>query len=806
MRVVVNPDEACRKELCRRPSTSNPVIGERVRAIIERVRDGGDEALLGLAEEIDGYRPEYLELGEEQFLAAERRVSEEVKTAIRNAARNIELFHRAQLPGRIEVETEPGVLCVQKPVPIRKVGLYVPGGTAPLFSTVLMLAVPARLAGCSEIVLCSPASKRKSEDGSAEWRIADEVVWAARFCGVNRVFAVGGAQAVAAMAYGTESIPSVDKIFGPGNQYVTAAKQILSSDKVAVDMPAGPSEVMVLADGSSDPAFVAADLLSQAEHGRDSQVMLVCDKEEFAHKVVDEVLRQTARLGRRELAEAALAQSSAIVLENREQMVGMAELYAPEHLIIQCERPWEIAERITAAGSVFVGNYTPESAGDYASGTNHTLPTCAWARSFSGVNVDSFMRKMTLQHISREGIEGLAGTIVTMAEAEGLQAHAEAVRVRLAGGTPACVISENHSESDSSTCGCSDPEIAGIDALVRGNIRALEPYSTARDDYRKDEGNEEPQVFLDANESPFGNGWNRYPDPHQLELKRRIAAIKGCDAANIFAGNGSDECIDLLFRVFCEPGIDNAVAIEPSYGMYPVAAATNNVEYRKVSLNDDFSLSAERLLASCDSHTRLLFICSPNNPSGNAFDPEELLDISRRFPGITVIDEAYVDFSGKGSLIDCLPANPRLVVLQTLSKAWGLAGLRVGLAFAHKRIIDYMSRVKYPYNLSAASQKLALRALSEPIDGKVEAILEQRRLLGKELASLSCVLKVYPSDANFLLVKTTDGDGIYSYLIDKGIIVRNRSRVKLCGECLRITVGLPEENRRLLEALSEYEK
>ena len=319
--------------------------------------------------------------------------------------------------------TCPGVRCIQKPVPIRSVGLYIPGGTAPLFSTVLMLAVPASIAGCSEIVLCTPCGK----DG----RVAPAVLYAASYCGIHRIFRIGGAQAIAAMAFGTESVPRVDKIFGPGNQYVTTAKQMLGGTAVAIDMPAGPSEVMVIVDGSSDPAFAAADLLSQAEHGRDSQVMLVSTDKSKALAVAAEVDRQVEALGRVDLAKGALSKSHAVVLESIDDAVAFADTYAPEHLIVSTQDPWCIADRITAAGSVFVGAYTPESAGDYASGTNHTLPTSGWARSHSGVNIDSFIRKMTIQEISREGLRGLAPTIISMAEAEGLQAHAEAASIRI---------------------------------------------------------------------------------------------------------------------------------------------------------------------------------------------------------------------------------------------------------------------------------------------------------------------------------------------------------------------------------------
>lgn len=425
MNVYVEPDRREWPALCRRPSDSNQDITGRVRRIIDRVREDGDRAILELAEEIDGRRPESIRVSAWAIAEATEMVSATVKDAIARAAENIRSFHEAQMPTPVEVETAQGVRCIQKPVPIRKVGLYIPGGTAPLFSTVLMLAIPAAIAGCREVILCTPAGKNG--------KIAPEVLYAASFCGISKIYEVGGAQAIAAMAYGTETIDKVDKIFGPGNQYVTTAKQLLGGSAVAIDMPAGPSEVMVIADGTSDASYVAADLLSQAEHGRDSQVMLVCTSVAVASAVETEVGRQILALGRAEFAEAALEKSRFVVLESEDDIIEFADSYAPEHLIISTAEPWRIADRISAAGSVFVGAYTPESAGDYASGTNHTLPTCAWARSYSGVNIDSFMRKMTIQEITREGLEGLSGVIVAMAEAEGLQAHANAVKVRIDG-------------------------------------------------------------------------------------------------------------------------------------------------------------------------------------------------------------------------------------------------------------------------------------------------------------------------------------------------------------------------------------
>ncbi len=422
MEVFNNPPQSSWDALCRRPSADNPVVTERVKVILARVKEQGDEALRQLSLEIEGRALKAIEVPEVLIRQADAKVSPKVKQAICQAMKNIQAFHEAQQPREIRVETAPGVTCIQRPVPIGRVGLYIPGGSAPLFSTVLMLAIPARIAGCPEVILCTPAGKNGA--------ISPEVLYTASLCGIRRIFQLGGAQAIAAMAYGTESVPRVDKIFGPGNAYVTTAKQLLSADTVAIDMPAGPSEVMVLADSTTPPAFAAADLLSQAEHGPTSQVMLVCDTQETSQAVLKEVERQTAQLPRSAIALQALEKSHSVILPSLDNRIAFANLYAPEHLIISTRDPWAIANRITAAGSVFVGPYTPESAGDYASGTNHTLPTSGWARSFSGVNLDSFYRKMTLQEITREGLQGLSKTIVDMARAEGLQAHANAVKVR----------------------------------------------------------------------------------------------------------------------------------------------------------------------------------------------------------------------------------------------------------------------------------------------------------------------------------------------------------------------------------------
>lgn len=422
MDITVNPGSDQLTKLFERNIPQDDIeVESRVRDIINDVRVNGDEALRRLAMQFDKADLDTIEVPQSRLEKALAEVDGKVLDSIRKAASNIEAFHRAQLVEPIEVETLPGVRCVQRQVPIPKVGLYIPGGRAPLFSTVLMLAIPARLAGCKEVVLCTPSG--------AGGHIAPEILAAAAICKVDRVFAVGGAQAIAAMAFGTESVPRVNKIFGPGNRYVTKAKQLVSIS-TAIDMPAGPSEVMVIADDRANPSYVAADLLSQAEHGPDSQSVLLCLSEDFAVKVMDKVELLRKELDRGDCIESSLAKSHIIVLPGVESMIEAANAYAPEHLIIAMGNASEIAPYTTEAGSVFVGDYSPESAGDYASGTNHTLPTGGWAASLSGVNTDSFMRRITYQTLTREGLTSLAPVITTMAHAEGLDAHALAVKIR----------------------------------------------------------------------------------------------------------------------------------------------------------------------------------------------------------------------------------------------------------------------------------------------------------------------------------------------------------------------------------------
>lgn len=417
------PDKSMWSGICKRPVLQKKELADLIQRVFEDIKTGGDKALLEYISKFDQVDLSVLRVSDEELERAGSLVSQELKDAIQLAGKNIEKFHLSQTKNPEPVETAEGVVCWQKSRPIPKVGLYIPGGTAPLFSTVLMLAVPAKIAGCSEVIMCTPPGK----DG----RIHPALLYAAVYAGVKKVFKAGGAQAIAAMALGTETIPMVDKLFGPGNQYVTAAKQYALGQGTSIDMPAGPSELLVLADASANPAYVASDLLSQAEHGKDSQVVFITSKNEMLVLVEKELAKQISRLPRKEIAEKSLENSKMLLMSDSREILDFINLYAPEHLILAVKDEDFCLRNIQNAGSVFIGNYTPESAGDYASGTNHTLPTGGYARVYSGLNMDAFTKKITFQKISRAGLKNIGSSIEVMAEAEGLMAHKNAVSIRL---------------------------------------------------------------------------------------------------------------------------------------------------------------------------------------------------------------------------------------------------------------------------------------------------------------------------------------------------------------------------------------
>lgn len=423
MKVFTYPDKKKWNQLIQRPVTDNAELGKTVSAILEKVRKKGDKAILKYTKDFDGVKLKSLLITSAEIANAGKLVSDKLKTAIQQAKKNIETFHIAQQEEVKKIETMPGVVCWRQSIGIEKVGLYIPGGSAPLFSTVLMLAVPAQIAGCKEIILCSPPSK----DGT----INPAILFAANICGITKIYKVGGVQAIAAMAYGTETIPKVFKILGPGNQYVTQAKQLVQQQAVAIDMPAGPSEVLVIADETAVPEYVAADLLSQAEHGPDSQVILITTSAAVATATTAAIEKQLQDLPRKDIAKKALENSKLVIVASTAEAIELSNLYAPEHLILSCANAIEVSKQVIAAGSVFIGNYSPESVGDYASGTNHTLPTNGYAAMYSGVSLDSFTKKITYQQLTKEGLTTISNTVMVMADAEGLAAHKNAVAIRL---------------------------------------------------------------------------------------------------------------------------------------------------------------------------------------------------------------------------------------------------------------------------------------------------------------------------------------------------------------------------------------
>lgn len=423
MKMYSYPDKKIWPEIIKRPVADNSSLEKSVKKILQKVKEKGDKAVIKFTRQFDEVKLKNSTITSHEIMAAEALLSDALKQAIQQAKINIERFHISQKEEVKKIETMPGVICWRQSVGIEKVGLYIPGGSAPLFSTVLMLAIPAQIAGSKEIILCTPPQM----DGT----INPAILYTANLCGITKIFKVGGVQAIAAMAYGTESIPKVFKIFGPGNQYVTLAKQLVQQEGLAIDMPAGPSEVLIIADEGAIPEYVAADLLSQAEHGADSQVMLVTYSLSLVDGVKNEIEKQLSTLSRKKIAIKALENSKIILVKDLEEAVSFSNLYAPEHLILSCYEAQQTAQKITAAGSVFIGNYSPESAGDYASGTNHTLPTNGYAAMYSGVSLDSFVKRITYQQLTKEGLQNIGNTVMTMATAEGLDAHSNAVAVRL---------------------------------------------------------------------------------------------------------------------------------------------------------------------------------------------------------------------------------------------------------------------------------------------------------------------------------------------------------------------------------------
>jgi histidinol dehydrogenase len=743
-------------------------IREQTRPLLLDVQQRGDAAVLDLTERFDGVRLAQTRVSNQAVRAALDNLDPGLRGALDAAAANIDAVHGAQRFHEEPVDVVPGVRVWREWRALRRVGIYVPGGRTVYPSSVLMLAIPARLAGCPEIVMCSPPQR----DG----QVAPAILAAAALAGVTEIHAIGGAQAIAAMAYGTESVRRVDKIFGPGNAYVTAAKLAVFGD-VAIDMPAGPSEILVLTDGSVPAPWVAADLRAQAEHAPDARAILVSTDPAIASEVQG-------------LLEGDLAEQVKVLSANEmEAAVGFANDFAPEHLTLACAAPDRWLARISGAGSVFLGPYAPAAAGDYASGANHVLPTGGASRSFSALGIDAFGRTMQAQSIDRDGLHRLEPIVDAIATAERLSAHKESVRVRRSGSA-------------------SFPGLNG--PRPRGAILRMQPYEWEPPSARiaSEAGVPETAVVrFDTNTSPWPGAslsevgalaLNEYPDTSYSMVTDALAAYTGASPDAITVGAGADEILDMLAKAYVGAG-DPVILSRPTYAMFQIVSEiaggrVDAVAAAGLDLDQDRFLRASR-------HARLTWLCNPNNPTGELLPVGFIQTLAEGSPGVVAVDEAYFEFSGV-TAAGLIARFPNLVVVRTLSKAFGLAGVRVGYALAGPPISAALRRVRPAGSISVVSETLGTHALRDQpgMRRRVSSIVEGRETLFAELKRLD--LDVHPSAANFLLVRA--GDGAAAWLLRRGLVVRTFPGGSPLAAFMRITVRTPDENARLVKALSEW--
>lgn len=780
-------DAAARRAALARPERrSDPALIASVRAIVDDVRVGGWNAAVAHAERIDGAMPHLIAVAP---LAAEARatLSAETIAAIELARRNIAAFHAGSVPADHVVRTVPGVTVRKTWRPIDRVGLYVPGGTTPLFSTLLMLALPARAAGVAEIFCVTPPRPGGGLDPA--------IALAAELCGIDSIWTIGGAQAIAALAFGAGDVPAVAKICGPGNAYVAEAKTYVASlpGGPAIDLPAGPSELMVIADASADPDWVAADLLSQAEHDAGAQVLLVTPSEELADGVAARIARQLETLPRGDIARAALEGARLIVCESLAEAADIANAYAPEHLSLAVADADALLPAIRNAGAVFAGHAAAETFGDYLAGSSHVLPTDGAARAWSGVSALTFMKAMSVQTVSADAARGLAAPAAALARLEGLEAHALAAEAR----------GDRFAHDD---------KIAprGIERLARPEILSLPPIdvsASANELFGPD------AIRLDANENPFpplsedalAGDINRYPEPQPAALRQTLAALYAVRPDSLLVTRGGDDAIDLLIRTFCRPGVDAISICPPTFSAYAQFARLHGARVIEVPLEADFAFDADRLInrARRERNLKLAFLCSPNNPTGGEIAPREVLRVAEALPDtIVVLDEAYIDFSAVETLAAQAAARDNVVVLRTLSKAWGLAGARVGCAVAHPATIALLARALPPYPLPSLSVRAVMKALAPSRRAvqieRVARIVADRALMAERLAAAPIVRRVHAGGGNFLFLEVDDPAALAATLQARGIRVRFRPQAAPGG--VRVTIGTEAENAAVLAA------
>ncbi len=774
---------ADRTRLFDRGLAADPEIERTTTAIIAAVRDHGDAALLELAQRFDGCVPDRIEIPLETCAAALEALEPALRSALEEAASAIHAFHQAQIPPPLEVEIRPGVRLGRRAEPLRRVGVYAPGGRASYPSSVLMGVVPARAAGVEEIIVCSPPGP----DGLPP----APVLAACALAGADRVFATGGAGAIAAMAFGTASIPRVDKIVGPGNAFVTEAKRQLNGT-VAIDCPAGPSEVLIIADANADPELAALEMIAQAEHDPLAAAVVVTIGTEPAAAVRTALARLLPDQPRREIIEAALGASGAILsATSLAEALEFAEQYAPEHLLLLIDDPRAALDRVRSAGTVFLGAPSSVAFGDYITGANHVLPTGGLARAYSGLSTLDFLRFATYQEVSPAAAAQLARPTALLAEAEGLPGHAAAARAR-----------GNDQE----------PSTPSNYLKLRAAYREIEPY---------DPGRQPVEIDLSDNTNLFGanpaalaavaalspDQLTRYPEVDAAGLRAEIAALHGVAPENVATGCGLDDVIDSALRAFCDPG-DTLAYPDPTFGMVALFARMNAVRPLPVPLGPDLAPDPAALLAA---RGRVTYICQPNNPTGILWDRAALERFAARATGVVLIDEAYADFTEHPSAIDLATRSDRVLVLRTLSKAYGLAGLRIGYAIGPAPLIREVEKSRGPYKVTAAADAAARAILREGRDWVRDIVAQtvrNRERFASELERMG--FRALPSAANFVLIPLGASGGapptaaeLTSALREQGIAVRAFPGLPGLGDSIRVTIGPWESMRRFLDALRE---
>jgi histidinol dehydrogenase len=765
-----------------RSSNGDAQVALDVTAILGRVRAEGDQALFEFAQVYDRVSLPALEVPRREFASALRSIPDGVVQALRASASAIEAFHRALVPRPIHVETWPGVRLTRIAEPLRRVGVYAPGGTATYPSSVLMGVIPARVAGVEEIVVCSPPS--------IDGRPAAAVLAAAAIAGADRVFAVGGAGAIGAMAFGTATVPRVDRIVGPGNAWVAEAKrQVMGT--VGIDCPAGPSELLVLADDSATPARVAAELIAQAEHDPAAAVVLVSTSEPLIAEVAEAIAGMMHDQPRRSIiADAFAARGALLVAGSLDEALDFASRWAPEHLLLAVRDPRSAAGRVRNAGTIFLGETSSVTFGDYVTGANHVLPTAGAARSWSGLDTMDFVRRVTLQEVSPQAVRTLAAPATVLAEMEGLQGHADAARLSGEGSagtaTLTTILPEPPLRTDYAGIVLYDPSRAprAIDLSDNTNLFGMDPVVGAALEHAT------PELL------------SRYPSVYADSLRRAWSDCYDLPVESITTGAGSDDVIDSAIRAFCEPG-DTLAFPWPTFGVVQSFSRMNGIRPVRVAATNGNDIDVDSLLAG---GTRMIYLCRPNNPTGTRCDRSHVTRLIDEFRGVILIDEAYADFAGESLASDAIRSR-NAIVLRTLSKAWGLAGLRLGIAVGPPRLIREVEKSRGPYKVGALAEHVGVTALSEGrahVRERVRLTIENRDRLTRGMRGIG--LRVIPSVTNFVLVvlgARGEAARVKTSLGRIGIGVRAFEDLPGLGDCIRVTVGPWPMMQAILDALVE---